>query len=110
MRPGRRTVICPPGKHNDEVQLLAFNVLAMDGDDLRKLPLTMRKTNLARLLARRPDGIFVAPYETGEIDRICSVPPVGWDSKVSSASTAIAPIAEAPVRIGSRSRTATARQ
>jgi bifunctional non-homologous end joining protein LigD len=27
----------------------------------------MRKTNLARLLARRPDGIFVAPYETGEI-------------------------------------------
>jgi bifunctional non-homologous end joining protein LigD len=27
----------------------------------------MRKTNLARLLARRPDGIFVAPFEHGEI-------------------------------------------
>ncbi len=27
----------------------------------------MRKTNLARLLARRPDGIFVAPTEQGEI-------------------------------------------
>ena len=27
----------------------------------------MRKTNLARLLARRPDGIFVAPLEKGEI-------------------------------------------
>jgi bifunctional non-homologous end joining protein LigD len=27
----------------------------------------MRKTNLARLLARRPDGIFVAPFEAGEI-------------------------------------------
>jgi hypothetical protein len=27
----------------------------------------MRKTNLARLLARRPDGIFVAPFEQGEI-------------------------------------------
>ena len=27
----------------------------------------MRKTNLARLLARRPDGIFVAPFERGEI-------------------------------------------
>jgi ATP-dependent DNA ligase len=26
-----------------------------------------RKTNLARLLARRPDGIFVAPFEQGEI-------------------------------------------
>jgi bifunctional non-homologous end joining protein LigD len=27
----------------------------------------MRKTNLARLLERRPDGIFVAPFEQGEI-------------------------------------------
>jgi ATP-dependent DNA ligase len=27
------------GKHNDEVQLCAFDVLAMDGDDLRDLPL-----------------------------------------------------------------------
>jgi bifunctional non-homologous end joining protein LigD len=35
--------------------------------DLRKLPLSLRKTNLARLLARRPDGIFVAPFEQGEI-------------------------------------------
>jgi bifunctional non-homologous end joining protein LigD len=31
------------------------------------LPLSLRKTNLARLLARRPDGIFVAPFEQGEI-------------------------------------------
>jgi bifunctional non-homologous end joining protein LigD len=44
------------GKHNDEVQLLAFDVLAMDGDDLRNLPLSIRKANLARLLARRPDA------------------------------------------------------
>jgi bifunctional non-homologous end joining protein LigD len=27
--------------------------------------LTMRKTNLAWLLARRPDGIFVAPFDQG---------------------------------------------
>jgi bifunctional non-homologous end joining protein LigD len=49
------------------VQLYAFDILALDGDDLRRLPLSMRKTNLARLLARRPDGIFVAPFEQGEI-------------------------------------------
>jgi ATP-dependent DNA ligase len=55
------------GRHNEEVQLCAFDVLAMDGDDLRKLPLSMRKTNLARLLARRPEGIFVSPFEQGEI-------------------------------------------
>jgi ATP-dependent DNA ligase len=55
------------GKHNEEVQLCAFDVLAMDGEDLRSLPLSMRKTNLSRLLARRPDGIFVSPFEQGEI-------------------------------------------
>ena len=55
------------GRHNDEVQLYAFDCLALEADDLRKLPLSMRKTNLARLLARRPDGIFVAPFERGEI-------------------------------------------
>jgi bifunctional non-homologous end joining protein LigD len=55
------------GRYNDEVQLLAFDVLAMDGDDLRNLPLSMRKANLARLLARRPDGIFMSDFEQGEI-------------------------------------------
>jgi ATP-dependent DNA ligase len=54
-------------KHEHEVQLYAFDILALDGDDLRGLPLSLRKTNLARLLARRPDGIFVAPFEQGEI-------------------------------------------
>jgi bifunctional non-homologous end joining protein LigD len=54
-------------RHDEEVQLYAFDVLALDGEDLRSLPLSLRKTNLARLLARRPDGIFVAPFEQGEI-------------------------------------------
>jgi bifunctional non-homologous end joining protein LigD len=53
--------------HDDHVQLYAFDILALGGDDLRKLPLSMRKTNLAGLLARRPDGIFVAPFEAGDI-------------------------------------------
>ncbi len=54
-------------KHDHEVQLYAFDIMALDGDDLRGLPLSMRKTNLDRLLALRPDGIFVAPFEQGEI-------------------------------------------
>jgi bifunctional non-homologous end joining protein LigD len=54
-------------KHNDEIQLYAFDILALDGDDLRKLPLHLRKNNLARLLARRADGIHLAPFEQGEI-------------------------------------------
>jgi bifunctional non-homologous end joining protein LigD len=36
-------------------------------DDLRKLPLHLRKSNLERLLARRPEGIFVNPVERGGI-------------------------------------------
>jgi bifunctional non-homologous end joining protein LigD len=55
------------GKHNDEVQLYAFDILALDGDDLRPLPLSMRKAHLSRLLARRPDGIFLSDFEQGEI-------------------------------------------
>jgi len=55
------------GKHDDEVQLCAFDILADGGDDLRKLPLSMRKANLERLLARRSERIFVNPFERGEI-------------------------------------------
>ena len=54
-------------RHDDEVQFYGFDILASDGDDLRKLPLSMRKANLARLLARRADGIHVASFEVGEI-------------------------------------------
>jgi bifunctional non-homologous end joining protein LigD len=55
------------GKHNEEVQLCAFDILVEGGDDLRRLPLSMRKANLERLLARRPEGIFINPFEGGEI-------------------------------------------
>ena len=44
-------------KHDAEVEFYAFDMLVSDGDDLRRLPLSMRKTNLSRLLARRVDGI-----------------------------------------------------
>src|SRR3954451_4091022 len=36
--------------HDDEVQLYAFDILALGCDDLRNLPLSLWKTNLARLL------------------------------------------------------------
>ncbi|WP_442868731.1 ATP-dependent DNA ligase [Bradyrhizobium sp. CCBAU 21360] len=54
-------------KHDHEVQLYAFDILAMGGDDLRGLPLHLRKASLERLLARRPDEITLAPFERGEI-------------------------------------------
>ena len=91
------------GRHNDEVQLYAF--LALDGDDLRKLPLTMRKTNLARLLARRPRRSRQARSVP-----IYSALPAVWVSKDWSASTVIARIVAAAAIIGSRSRTRTRRR
>jgi bifunctional non-homologous end joining protein LigD len=54
-------------QHDADVRLYTFDVLALNGVDLRALPLLKRKANLARLLSRRPDGIFTAPYEAGEI-------------------------------------------
>jgi hypothetical protein len=38
-----------------------------DGEDLRRLPLSMRNASLARLLARRLDRIFLSDFEQGEI-------------------------------------------
>ncbi len=54
-------------RHDHEAQLYAFDVLAGQGDDYRSLPLISRKANLQRLLARAEIGIFVAPFEQGEI-------------------------------------------
>ena len=54
-------------KHDDEVEFYAFDMLVSDGEDLRRLPLNMRKTNPQQLLARRIDGIHAASFEQGEI-------------------------------------------
>jgi len=54
-------------KHDHEVQLYAFDCLALGGDDLCRLPLHLRKTNLAQPLRGRAEGIFVAPFAQGEI-------------------------------------------
>jgi ATP-dependent DNA ligase len=76
------------GKHNGEVEMLAFDILAMDDDDLRHMPLSMRKTNLQRLLARRPEGIFVPDFEQGEIgpDLFRKVCEFGFEGLVSKRS------------------------
>src|SRR6187402_2547804 len=43
-------------KHNAEVEFYAFDIMVSGGDDVRRLPLSMRKANLQRLLARRVNG------------------------------------------------------
>jgi ATP-dependent DNA ligase len=89
-------------RQNGEVQLCAFDVLAMGGEDLRPLPLSMRKTNLDRLLRGRPDGIFVNRSRLARSARTCSAPPATWAWKASSPSVAIGLIAAGGQRTGSR--------
>ena len=48
------------------MQFYAFDILASDGEDIRRLPLSMRKASLARLLARGVDEIFLSDFEQGE--------------------------------------------
>ena len=54
-------------RYDEEVEFYAFDMLIRDSDDIRKLPLHLRKAKLARLLARRVDGIHPASFEQGEI-------------------------------------------
>jgi Fe-S cluster biosynthesis and repair protein YggX len=70
----------------------------------------MRKINLARILARRVDGIHLAPFEQGEIgpDLFAAVCRMGW--RAWSPSTAIGRTAPAASMGGSRSRTGSIRR
>jgi bifunctional non-homologous end joining protein LigD len=83
-------------QHDEEVQLYAFDCLAYNGDDLTRLPLHLRKTNLQQLVRGRSDGIFVAPFERGKIgpdlfDAACRM---GLEGMVSKR----APLPRRPVR------------
>jgi ATP-dependent DNA ligase len=87
-------------KHDAEVQLYAFDCLALDGEDLRKLPLSLRKTNLARLLARRPDSW--RPSSRVKSDRICSARLVSLVSRGWFPNIGTAPIVAGDRRTGLR--------
>jgi bifunctional non-homologous end joining protein LigD len=87
-------------QHDEEVQLCAFDILVEGGDDLRKLPLHLRKTSLQRLLARRPEGIFVNPFEQGEIGpelfrATCRMGPIAPQGECSCAPFAVPHIVKA---------------
>jgi hypothetical protein len=93
-------------KHDHEV---AFDCLAYNGDDLSRLPLHLRKTNLVQLLRGRAEGIFVAPFEQGEIgpdlfEAACRMGLDWYQSIVSAATVAAGAI------IGSRRRAAGTRR
>jgi ATP-dependent DNA ligase len=56
-------------KHDDEVFLYAFDLLAVDGADIRRERLDERRVKLTRLLAR-PDGVRFSEHLDGDGARV----------------------------------------
>ena len=93
------------GKHGAEVQLCAFDVLAIDGDDLRELPLAMRKANLAGCSSAGRTASSSTRSRSVRLALISFWRPVGWVWKAWCRSAVIGPIEEGGHSTGSRSRT-----
>ncbi|MGY8668831.1 hypothetical protein Q3C01_41600 [Bradyrhizobium sp. UFLA05-109] len=90
-------------KVDHEVQLYAFDILALGGDDIRRLPLSIRKQNLAR--SSCAGGRRASSWRrssTVRSGRNCSRLPTAWGSRVWSLSTASAPTRSAGAITGSR--------
>ena len=78
---GEAVVLCPKtglslfdrlhsGRHDREVILYAFDLLELNGEDLRTLPLEQRKARLADVLAPVTGGIALSgTYRGGRADR-----------------------------------------
>jgi bifunctional non-homologous end joining protein LigD len=53
-----------------EVFAYGFDLLALDGEDLRPQPLEQRRTKLIKLLARSKDGIVLSEHMDGEFGQV----------------------------------------
>jgi ATP-dependent DNA ligase len=85
-------------RHDEEAQLYAFDIMALDGEDLRPLPLSLRA-------ATRHDGqtaFSSHPSSRARSAPTCSGLPATWGLRVWSPSASIAPIAAGEAPIGSR--------
>jgi bifunctional non-homologous end joining protein LigD len=80
--------------HDDSVFLYAFDLLELDGVDLRSLALEARKARLAKLLRSRRSGIVVNEHIEGDGALISSTP-ASLALKASSRTAAICVISQA---------------
>jgi bifunctional non-homologous end joining protein LigD len=75
---------------NESVFLYAFDLIELNGDDLRRDPLEVRKATLASIVAKEGDGPPSSPM------------PARWDSKVSCRNERIRPSVWGARATGSR--------
>jgi hypothetical protein len=90
------------GKHNEEVQLYAFDMLAGDGDDMRSLPLSMRRRTSRGCWHGGPTAFSSRRLNRARSAPTCFAPLAGWVWRAWCRSAEIGPIALAGRRIGSR--------
>ena len=96
--------------HDASVFLYAFDLIELDGDDLRRDPLAVRKATLASLLARSAPTCASTSTSTSTTGRSSSSTPASLGSKAScrSAATPISdcrrPLAPAQSRCPSAGR------
>ena len=57
-------------QHNDAAVLCAFDLIELDGEDLRSSPIEERKRTLAELLRRKSDGIALNAHYEGDCANI----------------------------------------
>jgi ATP-dependent DNA ligase len=80
-------------RHNDEVQLYAFDILALGGEDLRKLPLHLARTTLQGCWRSGRMGFSSANMSKARSARTCSGKPAnsasrGWYQNTRTGHTA----------------------
>ena len=90
------------GKHNEEVQLYAFDMLAGDGDDMRSLPSRCGRQTSHDCWHGAPTAFSSRRLNRARSVRTCFWRPATWGWRIWYRSAEIDPIALAGRRIGSR--------
>ena len=97
------------GRH-DRMVLYAFDLMHLDGADLKPVALSERKTALAKLFGRgRKRGVLRFSKSRPSRAPPCSSTPARWGSKASSRRWPTAPTAPAAATTGSRPNAPTGR-
>jgi len=88
-------------RHNDRAFLYAFDLIELNGDDMRRDPLEVRKATLRSMLAKAGLGLRFNEHIEDDGPTIFAAP-VRWDSKASCRSARTRLIARGARLIGSR--------
>jgi hypothetical protein len=91
-------------RHDDEVQLYAFDILALDGEDLRALAIEPTQDLVCSRAA--PMASLSLHLSRARSAPTCSRPHATWDLRAWSRSVRIDPTAPDGRKTGSKSRTA----